>query len=224
MSTTILKPTSTARIDAAFGTAKSGIRHAPLSALDGIDRNEIMVWCMANGVYQVPTTELVDALARLIAPFEDPIEICAGHGAIGRALGIPRTDSYLHTTTVMRQVYASMGQPVTEPPQDVEKLDAIAAINVYNPDVVLGCFVTQLGTPDIEQSSSFGVDEIRLLRHPVLRRYIMVGNVAVHGKRLALKHAHRELHKGAPWLVSRAFDQSLNLIYVWGDDPGSVTP
>jgi hypothetical protein len=94
-------------------------------------------------------------------------------------------------------------------------LEALEAVRAHDPEVVIGCFVTQFGTPDVEQSSPVGVDEGALLRHPSVRRYVMVGNTHVHGKKAILRLRHDVLHTGAPWLVSRATDQSLNRIYVW---------
>lgn len=210
----VLRETPTTRMDAAFGTATEGIRAASLSALSEIDLNEILVWCVRNGVYQIPTQELVEVLRDLVGG-RRAIEICAGHGAVGRALGIPLTDSHMQTTPEMRAIYAAMRQPVIEPPADVEKLEALAAVRRHNPEVVIGCFVTQLGGPDVEQSSPVGVDEEALMRHSSVRRYVMVGNAHVHGKKLALRRPHTVIHVGAPWLVSRASSQALNRIYTW---------
>lgn len=210
----ILRDVPTGRMDSAFGTAAEGVRVAPLAALDGIDINEVQVWCVRNGVYQVPTQELVEALRDLIGG-RRALEICAGHGAVGGALGIPVTDSHMQTIPEVRQIYAAMRQPIIEPPAHVEKLEALKAVRAHEPEVVVGCFVTQLGTPDVAQSSPYGVDEKTLMRHPSVRRYVMVGNADVHGKKLALRLPHERMHVGAPWLVSRAADQSKNCIYTW---------
>lgn len=217
----ILTDTSTERMDSAFGTAASGIRVAPASLIPP-DRNEVQVWCLRNGVYQVPTRELVEVLRELSGGLKT-IEICAGHGAIARALGITATDSYVQTTPAMRRIYAEMRQPITEPPPDVQRLEAVEAVRVHDPEVVLGCFVTQLGTSEVPQSSPVGVDETALLEHPSVRRYVMVGNSAVHGLKTALRRPHRVLHLGAPWLASRASNPFQNCIYVW-DAPACKTP
>jgi hypothetical protein len=210
----VLKTVPTDHMNAVFGTALEGIRVAPFALLEDIDLNEIMVWCVNNGIYQVPTQELVDVLRGLVGNHK-AIEICAGHGAVGRALGIPLTDSHMQTLPQMRALYEAMRQPVIEPPSDVEKLEALEAVRAHDPEVVVGCFVTQLGTPDVEQSSPVGVDELALMRHPSVHRYVMVGNAHVHGKKVALQQPHKVLHSGAPWLVSRGSVQSLNRIYVW---------
>lgn len=211
-----LRPCSTERMDALFGTAQN-IKISPFTALEqfGIDLNEVQVWMVKHGVYQLPTQELVDRLGFLLKGFVRPIEICAGHGALGRALGIPRTDSYMQLRPEIQAHYRMLGQPIISPPDDVEKLEAREAVRKYDPDVVIGCFCTQLGTPDVPQSSPYGVDETALLQHPSVRRYIMVGNENTHGQKLILNLPHETWYNGEPWLVSRGMDQSLNRVYMW---------
>ena len=227
----VLQDVSTVRMEAAFGYAQArsdaqarsvdqdirvaplDIRVAPLSALEGIDLNEIQVWCVRNAVYQVPTQELVDNLRSLIG-YRKAIEICAGHGAVGRALGIPMTDSYMQQISEVRAKLALMQQPTIDPPLDVERLEALEAVQKYNPEVVVGCFVTQLGTPDVPQSSPYGVDENALLAHPSVKRYILVGNVDVHGQRRIMQKLHDSWGPD-PCLVSRGFNQDLNRIWTW---------
>lgn len=208
----ILRAVSSDRMEAAFGTAPD-IRVAPLSALNGIDLNEIQVWCVRNAVYQVPTRELVDKLRSFIGS-RKAIEIGAGHGAIGRALGIPVTDSYMQQIPEVRAKFALMGQPIIDPPPDVERLEALEAIQKYDPEVVLGCWITQLGTPDVPQSSPHGVDERALLAHPSVKSYIMVGNESVHAQKVIMRIPHETLGPES-CLVSRGFEQQKNRIYIW---------
>jgi hypothetical protein len=77
--------------------------------------------------------------------------------------------------------------------------------------------VTQLYQPGDEGppkvgSSIYGVDEFDVLEH--CKMYICIGNRDVHGDKRILQRPHVEL-QGEPGLVSRGFDQSKNLIYVW---------
>lgn len=182
------------------------------------DASLVLQWCYENGVYQVPTTELIERLRTEIGG-RRAIEIGAGNGAIGRALGIPRTDSYMQTSGPMRMHYESLGQAVTDPPPDVERLEAREAIVKYQPEVVIACWVTQLfdeSKGDLEEDAQAlfcGVDEEWILAQSCVRKYILVGNAGSHGRKRIIARPHRE--KWVGWLVSRAADQSDNRIWIW---------
>lgn len=175
-------------------------------------------WCVKNGVYQLPTTALIQWLRREIGD-RSAIEIGAGNGCIGRALGIPRTDSYVQTTPETQLLYQMIGQAITVPPLDVEPLEASEAVEKHRPEVVIGCWVTQrfdVSKGDTEgeaQALVNGIDEEWILDQPYVQKYILVGNVNSHGRKRILTRAHHE--KLAPWLVSRAFTQADNRIWVW---------
>lgn len=78
---------------------------------------ELAAWCVRRGFYCLPTVELIDWLRERIAG-ESAIEIAAGNGTIGRALGIPITDSRLQEHPDLRQHYESIGQGITHYPPD----------------------------------------------------------------------------------------------------------
>lgn len=202
----ILKPADVRYLDEAFGDPeRGGLRPVPAGALERVPQDHLMQWCVERAIYQPPIAELIDLLAERIAG-RRAIEIGSGGAGIGRALGIPSTDSYIQTTPEVRALYAQMQQPVVEPPEYVERLDALAAIEKHNPDVVLGCFVTNLYKDGDKGGSVFGVDEDLLLKRCA---YIHVGN---RSKRI-LKLPYLEL---APrWLRSRAIVQSDNVIWEW---------
>lgn len=176
----------------------------------------IQVWAHLRARYGIPTAELLVCL-RTILGARRAIEIGAGMGDLGRLLGIPRTDSYSQTSPELRALYAGMGQPVIEPPSDVERLDALAAIAKHKPEVVVASWVTQLYLPGDEKppkigSSVLGVDELTLLRE--VTTYVFVGNREVHGDKRALRKPHAEYQGDV--LVSRAFTPRENVLYVWG--------
>ena len=137
-------------------------------------------------------------------------------GDLGACLGIPMTDSYCQTTPEMRLYYASLGQPIISPPSTVEKLDAVTAVEKYKPPVVVASWVTQLfrdGDSEAQIGSSVvGADEEWIVDH--CETYIFVGNEEVHKHKRILKRDHREFKSWA-WM-SRAFDPSKNVIWVWG--------
>lgn len=178
--------------------------------IQSIPKEELLSWMHKRAVYQIPTVELIDWLHEQTKS-TPTIEICAGNGAIARALGITATDSYVQVNEA-KSLLLSMGQCPTEPPADVLRYEANKAIEAFRPDTVIGSFVTQKWCDATQQGSIWGVDEEKLLSK--VGRYIMIGNEAVHGHKRILKYPHKKLH--FPWLVSRGFDQSKNCIYVWG--------
>lgn len=213
MGVSLLQNTTTERMDAAFGTADKGIRVASVSDIEDIDLNEILVWCVRNGVYQVPIAGLVAYLEKLIGG-RKAIEICAGCGVFGKALGIPSTDSFLQDRKEIRDYYEALGQRPVAPGPHVEKLEAMEAVAKYDPEVVIASWPTQKWEPGDHQASEYGVDEEALLAHPSVKRYIVIGNERVHGQKRILRHTHqKERHD---FLVSRSANQALNRIYVWG--------
>lgn len=182
----------------------------PTRALESVPIGHIQQWCVQRGVYQIVTEELVTWLADQCQGHH-AIEICAGFGTIGRALGIPMTDSYMQTRPEIRAQYAMMQQAVIEPPADVTKLDANEAVRQYEPDLVIGSWVTQLHQPGDEKGSMYGVDEEAILATGAT--YIHIGNDVTHGYKRIMSRPHD--HLGFPWLVSRGQLQAGNHICVW---------
>ena len=102
-----------------------------------VPQAHLKVWCVRQGVYQLPTCELIDWLKEAIAG-RTAIEICAGRSCLGRSLGIPMSDSYLHLHPDMHRMYQILKQTPTQPPGDVERLTANEAVAKYKPQVVIG--------------------------------------------------------------------------------------
>jgi hypothetical protein len=194
--------------------AGSPILPVAVRELDGVEQDHLMQWCTENALYQVPTIELVEWLREKIGD-RSAIEICAGKGGIGRALGIPSTDSYQQTTPEMRAYYSLMRQPIIVPPDYVEKIEANEAVRKYKPEVVIGCFVTQRWRSEEDADGNmFGPLEEEWVEDGVT--YIHVGNEHTHRNKRILSLPHETFH--FPWLRSRAIDQSKNVIWVWNDD------
>ena len=106
--------------------------------LKGFSQNQISLFCLKYGFYQIITQELVDFISPLIAN-KKAIEIGAGNGALGRALNIPLTDSYFQNTPEAMAMYMALQQPTVKYPSDVNKLTAMEAIEKFKPEVVIGC-------------------------------------------------------------------------------------
>ena len=185
----------------------------PASVLTSIPPLHLAICGKNKAIYCFPTVELIDWLREKIAG-RSAIEICSGNGAIGRALGIPRTDSYMQTTPEMQAYYALAGQPTIFPPEDVQKFEANEAVDYFKPDVVLGSYITQKYIPSDEGkvgSSLYGVDELALV--PKVKTYIAIGNEISHTDKRVRALPHEKFK--FPWLFTRSMEPGRNEISVW---------
>ena len=112
------------------------LRVVPAKTLQSFSQEMLQFWCVKRGVYQYPTEELINFLANLIKG-KKAIEIGAGNGAIGRALGITLTDSYMQTEPAMAAYYRLFHQEPITPPQDVLKFEGVEAVRYFKPEVVM---------------------------------------------------------------------------------------
>jgi hypothetical protein len=175
-----------------------------------IPHEHIIQWCVKNGVYQIPTKELIAWLLNEIGG-RSAIEICAGRSCLGRHLNIPMTDSYMHTLPEIQRKYLAMGQPRTIPDSDVLRMEALEAVRHFHPRVVIAAWATQRGDGADGQSNPYGVVESELLDQ--VETYIHIGNTNVHDGKRIMKHPHREY--SFRWLLSRGFRPTENRIWVW---------
>jgi hypothetical protein len=184
------------------------------SALATVPSMHLKQWASLHGRYTLPTAELIDWLRGIIRG-RSAIEICAGHGEIGRALGIPMTDAYLHANPDIRMHYMIMQQTPTDPPSDVEKLEGVDAVRKYRPKVVIASWATQQWREgdDPLDSSPYGVDEEALWRDFGVEMYVHIGTFPVHGKKRLRKEPH-DAHC-LPFLFSRALNPKDNVVFVW---------
>ena len=210
-----LPQVDTAYLDRMLLNREGKFHLMPAADVKRLDHEHLQVWCHRRTRYNIPTVELVEFVKRGIDG-RTALEIGAGMGDFGRHLGIPMTDSHMQTLPEMQALMAQMGQPPLCPPEEVEKLDGVEAVTKYKPQVVVAAWVTQLYQEgdDVKQVGSCigGVDEEWLLDH--CETLIFVGNEHTHRDKRILRHPHATLK---PWyLVSRAFDQSKNVIWIWG--------
>lgn len=119
----------------------------PYSHIKNDTLDTLNVIMQALGLYTFPTIELCEWLSSQIDdnPELEPhsaIEICAGTGWIGRHLGIPITDvKNMENPIVQGLMFNSLSIP-TIYSEDVETLEASDAVKKYNPDIVIGSYVT----------------------------------------------------------------------------------
>jgi len=210
MAVRTIRPVDIAPLEALLGTPPN-LTPCLSTALQSFSSDHILQYAVVHAVYQYPTVELLGFLEDRIAG-RKALEICAGHGHIGKALGIHSTDSYLHLRPDIRAMYEAMRQPIIHPPARVEKLEAIEAVKKHEPEVVIGCWASHLSDAT-GGGSPHGVVEDELWAQPSVQTYIHVGCVSTHSRKPLLKLPHEELFE--PWLVSRAFKPSENVIYIW---------
>jgi hypothetical protein len=116
-------------------------------------------------------------------------------------------------TDEIKVIYAMMRQPVTVYPNDIQKFDAISAVEKFKPKTVIGCWITHKYREEEHEreGNMYGVDEELMLQK--INTYIMIGNEKVHSKKKILQLEHSEYK--FPWLFSRSLEQTKNTIYVW---------
>jgi hypothetical protein len=202
-----------------FLDAKDRLPLLPASFYEAIDPVERFFWSAKNARYGLPTEELIAFLKKEIGD-RTALEIGAGMGDLGSHLGIKMTDSAIQVTRPeLSLYYRSLGHAPTDPPPDVERIDALEAIKRYKPDVVVGSWITQLyrkgdeEPPKIE-SSIYGVDEEEILRH--VKKYIHIGNAKSHGQKRILFRPHHETR--GTWICSRSLQSNENNILIWKSD------
>lgn len=183
----------------------------------GIPINHIALFCHRHGIYGIPTTELIDWISHL--QFFDKsktIEIGAGIGALGRALGIKMTDSKLQEKEFIKKAYAAMGQPVIKYPKDVIRKEAMKAIEHYKPEIVIGSWVThkydEAGWSSVLNGGNlWGVEEDKFLQK--VKYYILIGNKRTHAQKPIMSIKHTEYQYD--WLYSRSMHPEDNFIAIW---------
>lgn len=187
------------------------LRILTCSEYEQFTQDELRLFCHLMGRYCLPTAELVTFLKQMIDP-DTTLEIGAGAGDLGRALGIRMTDNHMQTWSDVKAIYTIQGQPTVPYGPDVEQMDALEAIARYKPHTVLGAWVTQWIDPNqpppSEGGNMYGIREEELLER--VKRYIVIGAEGIHGRKKILRHPHRVID--APFARSRRTD---NKIWIW---------
>lgn len=213
----VLKDENVSYLDQHLLDEKGLLKVVSADLLKSFPIRHIQLWGNKNGVYCFPTTELIEWLKMKIAK-RKAIEICAGNGAISRALGISGTDSYIQTTPEMIAYYQIVGQKPIDPPDDIYKFEANEAVDHFKPQVVVAAYGTQKyivgdeGPPKIG-SSVYGIDELLML--PKIQTYINIGNDVSHHDKRIRKYLF-EFYR-FDWLFTRSLDQSKNHICLWNN-------
>ncbi len=190
--------------------ATTGLIHPiPAKEVAKFDFLTLRLFLHKWALYTFPTTELIDYLADRIAG-KSAIEIGAGLGVIGRALGVPLTDNKMQEWPEIRITYEMMGQPTIKYPPDIIELDAIAAVEQYKPDIVIGSYITHKWDDYTQSGNWWGVDTLKLVE--MVPEYLMVGNLHTHRNDPAMRCVNRiERHD---FLFTRG-GQKTSAIFCW---------
>lgn len=184
----------------------------PSSFYNHIPHNHIRIWGNKNAIYCFTTTELIDWLKTEIDP-KSTIEIGAGNSSIGRALNIPMTDSLLQNRTDVKHTYKAVGQATVNYPSDIVAASAKRAIKLYNPQTVIGAWITHKYNPNDpdREGNYWGIDEGKIIKK--VKKYIVIGNEVIHNMKPIMEKVSYKYRY--PWLISRAKFPDLNTIFVW---------
>jgi hypothetical protein len=191
----------------------------PAAFYESLSFQHLRLFCHYFARYGLPTIETVEFLKRYIGD-HSAIEIGAGCGDLGRALGIPMTDNFCQDWPDVKAHYIACQQPIIRYGKDVERLDALDAAKKYKPDIIIGQWVTNWIDPKLPPPSGggsmYGIKEDLLLKE--CKSYVVIGNRNVHGHKPILALPHTEIQDRDCAIKSRANDQSENVIYIWGRD------
>jgi hypothetical protein len=206
-----LQPDDVKYLDSQLLDRETGrIKLLPASVYKDIDPIHLAVWGSLKARYSFPTKELIDWLRGVIAG-RTAIEIGAGNGDLGYHVGIRMTDNYSQQFPEVKLWYALQSVVPTEPPSDVEKLDAIAAVKKYQPQVVVGSFITEKWYKGGATGNMFGPEEEDILAGTDC--YIHIGNEVTHATKRIRKYPHETLK--FDWLITKSMYPDQNVIYVW---------
>jgi hypothetical protein len=166
-----------------------------------------------NGLYCLPTTELISWLKTFIAG-RTAMEIGAGCGAISAALGIRATDNkHQIFNEYSKAAYELFAQPVVTYGRHVETMDANTAVRTYPTQVVIASWLTHRcveGDPTFS-GNPFGVDEADIIEN--CEAYVFIGNRETHANKPILKLPHESFEPD--WLISRSMSGAPEFIGIW---------
>ena len=187
---------------------KGFLRVMPYDYYKQVPQDVLHYFAHEYGIYVFPTVEMIEWFRENMEGIA--IEIGAGHGALGRALDIPITDSRMHELPEIKLYYELIHLPTIKYPGDVEKLDAEEAITKYQPDTVIGGYIIERWRPNYEQGHHLGVNEHDIIKRT--KKYMLILNKHDHPDKWLYHSPHQE-HK-FEWIVTRSKHKD-NRICVW---------
>ena len=170
--------------------------------------------CQINGIYQIITQDLVDFIHHLIKD-QNAIEICCGAGILGKALKIPLIDRKVQEEDIAKaynECHEKAGQQTKiYYPSDVIHMTANKAFREYQPDWVVGAWVTQKLIKG-KIGMMFGPMEEEFVENA---NYIHVGtsHLPIHTHKRVNKYPHYIIE--ADWLVNRSTNEKPGQMRIW---------
>lgn len=188
------------------------IKLFPAEFYHSLDNTDLRVWCLCRAIYQLPTIELIEWL-KANFNLDKAIEIGAGNNYLYHHLNIKGVDNYSEQIPAVKLVHDILHEPSTNPPPEVEKIEAIAAIKKYQPETVIASWMTlKCEDPEgVDAGHKYAPDEQEILKTGVT--YIHIANENIHGDREIMNKPHEKYY--FDWLVSRGKYPEKNCIYVW---------
>lgn len=180
--------------------------------LKDVPRNDICQFCLENGMYVLPTTELIDFLKKEMCG--NTIEICSGNGILAEALNIKATDSYMQELPHIKSLYEAAKQPIVRYGSNVQRIDAESAVKLYKPKTVIGSWVTHKYDPKRHSigGNILGPDENVIMKS--INKYIFIGNLDTH-KDKPLLSKYTPVEYRFDWYLSRALKREDNMIWIF---------
>jgi hypothetical protein len=189
------------------------VRPRPAIEYDAIPLDHLRYFRYTHARYLLVTTELVTFLKGIIGT-QSALEIGAGAGDLGHALGIKMVDNYCQELPEVREYYKALGQPPVAYGRDVQKRTANSAVKKWRPDVVIGAWVTHWVDPNLPLppggGNIYGIKEDEILKD--CKWYVMIGSEAVHNHKPLMKLPHETID--AHFVRSRS-ERDDNKIWIW---------
>lgn len=191
--------------------ARGNLAARPCADYDGVPQAQLRHFCHVHGRYLLVTLELVAWLKTFIGN-RRALEVGAGCGDLGRALGVPMVDNHQQQWPQVAQYYRAIKQPTIRYGADVKNRDANSAVRKWQPDVVLGAWITDY-LPANESTGThggnpYGVREEEMLEH--CGHYVLIGSKHIHQDKRLMRLSHT--FYDAPFARSRRTD---NGVWVW---------
>lgn len=193
---------------------EGNLKVVPYSDIKDVPQSHISQFCVIHGVYSVATIELIELLANEINGEQlETIEIGAGNGVTGKALGITCTDSFMQNRPDVQLHYNLFNQATVKYGTHVRHYDALEAVKLYRPKNVIASWCTHIYNPKEHwrEGNMYGIDELKILKK--IDKYIHIGNENVHNKKPILSLPHRTIKSN--FIVSRGLEKDKNVIWIW---------
>jgi hypothetical protein len=192
--------------------AEDRLRIMPASYYRTTTGTERALVCVKRGLYGLPTTELCEWLKAFIGG-RSALEIGAGNGSMAAHLGIRACDNYMLEWPEVKRVFQATAQLTAPYGANVERLEALAAVQKYRPQVVIGSWITHRYNPrdPWRGGNQYGPDLPAILK--LCEHYVLIGNEETHGANplWALPHTV----EFPPWLFSRTDSIGRDFVAVW---------